>query len=118
MKRLLIIALLAAGPCFIGAPARASLATCTNLYVLRIYSNMSDPRPQAIFGETPNASSGSTWTYSATGWTDRAYQQLLSILLTAKSTGKTVSVVTDASGGCDIVAGGHYLTAIELEKNG
>ena len=97
-------------------PAQADLADCANLYVLRLHINMSDPRPQVVLANSPNDPSGSRWIYPATGLTERAYQQLSAVLLSAKMMRTPVTIVTNAANGCDIVANAPYLTAVEIGK--
>lgn len=98
----------------VASPAQATLADCGNLYVIRVYFSMAEPRPQAVFAESPTATSGSYWQYPTTGLTDRAYQQPYATLLTAKTGKLRVAISTDGPGNCDIAASTHYLTAIEI----
>jgi hypothetical protein len=95
--------------------ANANLSDCTNVYVLRVYIGMIDPRPQAVFADSANASSGSSFLIPATGHSDRAYQQLYATLLSDKLNQARVTIVTDGAGSC-VTTGAEFLKAIELAR--
>lgn len=100
----------------LASSASATLADCHNLYVLRINTVASNASQSVVFAESPSAASGSYFTYLDTSLPDRAYQELSAMLLTAKSQMRTVSVTTDASGGCSIASGSYHVTQLELER--
>lgn len=82
--------------------------------MIRVYMNMTTGIPQAVFADSPIAVQGSYWTYPPGGLPDRIYEQVHSMLLTAKSMRLPVGLTTNAPGGCSISAGTHYLTGLEL----
>jgi hypothetical protein len=92
--------------------AQASIADCKNLYVVSIHFRVDDTRPQVMFSESP-AGGQTTMGLPAPGLTDRAYDQLFSTLLTAKSTRSPVDVLTGGAGQCDF--GTEYLTGITIK---
>lgn len=99
------------------APASATLSDCKNLYVLQINTYSSNASQGVVFAESPSATSGSYFTYlNTTTLSDRAYQQLSAMLLTAKATGRTVHVVTDGPGGCSISSNSYFIAQLELER--
>jgi len=116
MRKYLLGAGLFLAPITCPSCASATLADCHNLYVLRINTVASNASQSVVFAESPSAASGSYFTYLDTSLPDRAYQELSATLLTAKSQVRTVSVTTDASGGCSIASGSYHLTQLELER--
>lgn len=97
-------------------PVQASLADCSPVYVLRLYSNMNDGRPAVVVGNTPDGNVGSYWLYAPPSLPDRYYQQLYSTLLTAKTARAPVAVATDAPDGCSITTNPRYITSIEIRN--
>ena len=95
-------------------PARASLSNCTNIYVISLSFTMADPRPRAVFAESPSAITGSALTYPTTGYPERAYEQLYATLLSAKLSNRAVSITTSATDQCSITSGSQYLASVEV----
>jgi hypothetical protein len=95
--------------------AQASIADCKNLYVVSIHFRVDDTRPQVVFSESPAGGAGvqTAAGLPGPGLTDRAYDQLFSALLTAKSTRSPVDVLAGGTGLCNL--GAEYLTGITIK---
>ncbi|GAO40618.1 hypothetical protein SCH01S_49_00320 [Sphingomonas changbaiensis NBRC 104936] len=101
----------------VGAPAEATLTNCQNLYVIRIDVSSSSASQGIVFAETPTATSGSFYTYLNTTLSDRAYQQISAMVITAKATGQTIRIVTSAPGGCSIMSDSYFINELEIEPS-
>lgn len=95
--------------------ANATLQNCNDLYVVRINVDASNASQGVVFAESKSATSGSFYTYLNTSLTDREYQQLSAMLLTAKATGGQVHVETSASDKCSILSNSYFIMKLELE---
>jgi hypothetical protein len=98
-------------------PASATLADCTDLYVIRLHMNMSDGLPQMELAETPTALSGSYRVFPTSGYLERTYQALYVALLAAKISRKKIRVLTSAPDTCFISTGTYLLTQFEIQAD-
>ena len=94
-------------------PARADLTTCADVYVIRLFIDTAGV-VQVMFGNSPTDTSGSYFQYMPGGLSDRVYQSIYAMLLTAKSGKLPVSIATTATGGCGITVGSTSIANVEL----
>ncbi len=110
MKKLILLVFLTFYT-LISTPAFASMSDCKNLYVGR-FAIENGGLHRFILVANPQDTYGSYWIWTSQLPADEQ-KMVLSILMTAYSTQTTVTVRTEASGGCSISSGQHNLDWIE-----
>lgn len=94
----------------------ASTTDCQDLYIGRVWVEKGTGLKAVVYLNNAGNTSGSYWSYFI-GWSPEERKEVLSILLTAKSTKHRVNVITENADGCGLQAGATVTKTVYLTTN-